>query len=78
MKPRLHIEVVPLRRHDADRELDASLDLLASALADLCIAQARAEVAAELGVAPETLDREIGPLASPLSRLGLADAKESA
>ena len=78
MKPRLHIEVVPLPRPDADRELDAALDLLASALADLSIAQARAEVAVELGVAPETLDREIGPFAFPLGCLGLADKQESA
>jgi hypothetical protein len=39
---------------------DLALDLLASALADLLIAEARAEVASELGVSPGSIDREQG------------------
>lgn len=78
VKSRLRVEVVPLPNPDAARGLDAVLDLLAAALAERCIVQARAEVAAELGVVPETLDREIGPFASPLRRFGMAGAREGA
>lgn len=44
---------------------DQALDLLAGALADLLIADARAEVAAELGVAESSIDRERGRGALP-------------
>lgn len=78
MKPRLRIEVVPLVHPDAESDLDATLDLLAGAFAEICISQARAEVAAELGVPAESLNRELEPLASELRPLGLARNKESA
>jgi hypothetical protein len=54
----LTARVVPVVDPDADAAFDAVLDLLADALADLAIRDARAEVAARLGVAPESIDRE--------------------
>ena len=45
---------------EAAAATDLALDLLASALADLLIAEARAEVASELGVSPASIDREKG------------------
>ena len=45
---------------EAVEAADLALDLLASALADLLIAEARAEVASELGVSPGSIDREQG------------------
>ncbi len=60
MKPRLRIEVVPLPTPNAQRELDACLDVLADALADRLIAQARADIAQELGVDEARIDREAG------------------
>jgi len=44
---------------------DRALDLLAGALADLLIAEARAEVAAELGLDEAAIDRERGRAAKP-------------
>ena len=44
---------------------DRALDLLASALADLLITEARAEVAAELGLDEAAIDRERGRAARP-------------
>ena len=44
---------------------DQALDLLAGAFADLLIADARAEVAADLGVAESSIDRERGRGALP-------------
>ena len=51
---------------------DQALDLLAGALADLLIADVRAEVAAELGVAESTIDRERG-MGEPPASFRLAD-----
>lgn len=45
-------------REDAEQSFAAALDLLAEGLAQLVIEDARAEVAARLGVAPEQIDRE--------------------
>lgn len=42
-------------REGADRAWKEAISLLADGLAELAIADARAEVAAELGVAPESL-----------------------
>lgn len=69
---------MPLPRPEDAGGMKAILDLLADALAERCIVQARAEVAAKLGVAPESLDREVAPFSSPLRHLGLAGLKESA
>ena len=44
---------------------DRALDLLAGAPADLLIAKARAEVAAELGLDEAAIDREQGRAAKP-------------
>ncbi len=62
MKPRLTIRAIPVPRDDAERSFSAALDLLAEGLAALVIEEARAEVAARLGVAPESIDRETGRL----------------
>ncbi len=68
-----------LRQDDEAAEAaDRALDLLAGALADLLIAEARAEVAAELGLDESAIDRERGantasppsPLDAPLSKAG--------
>ena len=60
MKPKLRIEVVPFPTANAQRDLDACLDVLADALADRLIAKARAAVAAELGLDEARIDREAG------------------
>lgn len=58
----LTIRVVHVPDPDAAATFDRVLDLLADALADLAIAEARAEVAARLGVDPERINREQGEL----------------
>lgn len=58
MKPRLKIEVVHEPHPDAENEIFDALDSLATGLADLFIARARAEVARERGVTEETIDLE--------------------
>ena len=58
MKPRLRIEVVPFPTPTAMADLDAALDVLADALADRFIRMAREQVAAELGVDAESINRE--------------------
>lgn len=67
MKPKLRIEVVPFPTANAQRDLDACLDVLADALADRLIAKARAAVAAELGLDEERIDREAGRAAREAS-----------
>ena len=54
----LSIRLVPVPREEAERNLREAVELLADALADQILAEARAEVAAELGRAPAQLDRE--------------------
>ena len=58
----LSIRVVHVHDPDADAAFHRVLDLLADAIADLAIDEARAEVAARLGLAPERIDREQGQL----------------
>jgi|MDTD01.3.fsa_nt_gb hypothetical protein len=58
MKPRLRIEVVPFPTPTAQADLDAALDVLADALADRFIRMAREQIAAEIGVEAESIDRE--------------------
>ena len=58
MKPRLRITVTSIPTADYERLRSEAMDALADALAELFITQAREEVAAELGVAPEQIDRE--------------------
>lgn len=65
--PRLRVVVTPIPTEDAQRAWDEALDAFAEAMADRLIAQARAEVAAELGVDPDAIDRErdrVSPLAT--------------
>ena len=69
MKTKLQVEVIPVVTADGKDALDALLDVLADAIAVRCIEQARQEVAEELGVPPESLDRD--PF-GPWSRLGLS------
>ncbi len=75
MKPRLRIEVVPFATPTAMADLDAALDVLADALADRFIRMAREQVAAELGVDAETINRESHrDVVDVRSALGLAVA----
>ena len=69
MKHPLTIVAVPVPRDDAERDFDHALDLLAEGLAALVIEEARAEVAARLGVAPESIDREHRGFEDDLRRL---------
>ena len=61
-RPALTIRAIPVPREGAERAFDAALDLLAEALAEQIIADARAEVAGRLGVSPDAIDRERGGL----------------
>lgn len=56
--PRLRVLVKPIPTEDALRAEDEALDAFAEAMADRLIANARAEVAAELGLDPDAIDRE--------------------
>ena len=69
MKHPLTIRAVPVPRRDAERSFSDALDLLAEGLASVVIEEARAEVAARLGVAPESIDREQHGLDDALRRL---------
>lgn len=58
----LTVRVVYVHDPHAKEEFDRVLDLLADAIADIAIAEARAEVAARLGITPEELqDRREPP-----------------
>lgn len=78
MKPRLTIRAIPVPRHDAEQSFSAALDLLAEGLAALVIEEARAEVAARLGVAPKSIDREGGLTADDLAFLDAPTALDGA
>ncbi len=53
--PKLRVEVVCVPDPDYYRNLDKVLNILADAFADKLIAEARAEVAAELGIPEDQL-----------------------
>ncbi len=61
-RPQLTVRVVHVYDPDADAAFDRVLDLLADAITDLSIADARAEVAARLGVSADSIDHERGHL----------------
>jgi hypothetical protein len=65
-RPALTIRAIPVPREGAERSFHAAIDILAEALAQQIIADARAEVAARLGVAPDAIDREHGGLQDEL------------
>ncbi len=71
-KSRLTFRAIPVPREDAERRFRHACALLAEGLADLFIAEARAEVAADLGVDPERIDREDGRLSEEVERLAAA------
>ena len=58
VKPEWKVQLVPIPRAEATRAFDQILDLLADALAEQLIADARAEVAVKLGKDPRSIDRE--------------------
>lgn len=61
------LKTYAVHRPDAEaaKAADFALDLLAGALADLLIAEARDEVATELGVGAASIDREHAKAARP-------------
>lgn len=58
--PALRVIVAPIETDDATRLWNEAIDTFAEALADRLIAKARAQVAAELGIDEERIDRERG------------------
>ncbi len=60
MKPKLRVEIVTRPHPDAEREYSAALDLIADLIAERCIARARRELAAEMGVDERAIDHERG------------------
>lgn len=77
-RPRRHtlsVRVVHVADPQAAASFDRVLDLLADAIADLAIDEARREVAARLGLDADTLDRERREL-DPEARAWLATAAE--
>lgn len=60
MKPKLRVEVTARPHKDAEREYSAALDLIADLIAERCIARARRELAAEMGVDERSIDHERG------------------
>ncbi|MCB9765599.1 MAG: hypothetical protein H6739_37845 [Alphaproteobacteria bacterium] len=58
MKPRLIPRLRPCPTADAEADHAAALDLLAGAIADLLVREARADAAARLGVDAARLDHE--------------------
>ncbi len=71
----LTVRIVEVHDPNAAETRDRILDLLADALADIAIQEAREEVAARLGVTPESIDREAGVL-DPSARAYLKDVQE--
>lgn len=62
-RPQLTARIVLVPHAQAEEHRRAAVQLLARALADKVITDARAEVAARLGVSPDSIDRERGRLA---------------
>ena len=62
MKPKLTIRAIPVASEDARRSFGHAIGLLAEALANQAIAEAREQVASELGATPDGIDRERGRL----------------
>lgn len=62
-RTKLSARVVLVPHPDADAHRKAAIQLLARALADKVIAEARESLAAELGVSASSIDRERGLLA---------------
>jgi len=60
VKPRLRPQLIARPHPDADREYDAALDLIADLIAERCVARARRELAAEMGVDEAQIDHERG------------------
>ena len=58
MKPRLTYRAIPVPRADAEARLQRAISLLAEGFAEVCIRKAREEVADELGLSEEQIDRE--------------------
>lgn len=56
----LRVIVRPIETADAERLWKEALDAFAEGIADQLIAEARAEVAAEVGVPESDIDREAG------------------
>jgi hypothetical protein len=71
--PTLTVRVVHVGDPDAAATFGQVLDLLADAITDLSVDEARAEVAARLGVCPDAIDHERGHL-SPADRAALDGA----
>lgn len=71
----LTVRIVEVHDPNAAETRVRVLDLLADALADLAIQEARTDVAARLGVPPESIDREAGVLDSG-AQAYLQDARE--
>lgn len=71
----LSVRVVPVPDGRAAESFDRVLDLLADAIADLAIVEARQEVAGRLGLDADSLDRERRAL-DPEARAWLATAAE--
>lgn len=69
MKHPLTLRAIRVPRRDAERAFDTALDLLAEGLATVVIDESRAEVAARMGVAPESIDREQHDLDAVLRRV---------
>lgn len=58
MRKRLRLAFVPVPCADFELRVQATISLMADVFADRFIAEARAEVAARLGVPEEQVDRE--------------------
>ncbi len=65
-RPELDVEIDSRPDPRAEDELDDVLEVLADAFADLLIDRARAEVAAELGIAVDQLPTPRGRAAAPI------------
>jgi hypothetical protein len=69
VKPQLELEVIYEPHPDAERAIAEVLEIVAEEFVKQLVAQARAEVASELGVSEESIDREHGGVADELRTL---------